>query len=92
MDTTIDINNGENQVKAHVGVVNNFFGQTPGAPEPRPATVVDSDMEPSARDLCCVLQLNPNHYTPKRIQGQEARVYNNCVTIISAGLEEIGII
>lgn len=40
MDTTIDINNGENQVKAHVGVVNNFFGQTSGAPEPRPATVV----------------------------------------------------
>lgn len=38
MDTTIDINNGENQVMAHVDVANNYFGQTPGSPEPRPAT------------------------------------------------------
>ena len=38
MDTTIDINNGENQVMAHVDVVNNYFGQTPGTPEPRLAT------------------------------------------------------
>lgn len=89
MDTTIDINNGENQVMAHVDVVNNFFGQMPGAPEPRPATVVDSDMEPSARDLCRVLQLN--RHTPTRIQGHEARVYNNHVTVISTGLEEIDI-
>lgn len=77
MDTTIDINNGENQVMAHVNVVNNFFGQMPGAPEPRPVTMVNSDMEPSARDLCRVLQLNRNRYTPTRTQGQEARVYNN---------------
>ena len=40
MDTTIDINNGENQVMVHVDVANNFFGQMPDAPEPRPATVV----------------------------------------------------
>lgn len=92
MDTTIDINNSENQVMAHVDVVNNFFAQMPGAPEPRPATMVDSDMEPSARDLCRILQLNPNHYTPTRIQGQEARVYNNHVTVISTGLKEIDII
>ena len=137
MDTTIDINNGENQVMAHVDVVNNYFGQTPGAPEPRPATMVaitgsadaqaiaearhilllgyrvdprdtffcdmlranpsaritmvDSDMESSAQDLCRALQLNPNRYTPTRIQNHEARVYGNRVTIISAGLEEIDI-
>lgn len=89
MDTTIDINNGENQVMAHVGVANNFFGQIPGAPEPRPATMVDSDMEPAARDLCRALQLNPNRYTLTRIQGHEARIYSNRVTVISAGLDEI---
>ena len=54
-------------------------------------TMVDSDMESSARDLCRALQLNPNRYTPTRIQGHEARVYGNRVTVISAGLDEIDI-
>lgn len=54
-------------------------------------TMVDSDMEPSARDLCRALQLNPNRYTLTRIQGHEARVYGNRVTVISARLEEIDI-
>lgn len=54
-------------------------------------TMVDSDMESSARDLCRALQPNPNRYTPMRIQGLEARIYGNRVTIISARLEEIDI-
>lgn len=54
-------------------------------------TMVDSDMEPAARDLCRALQLNPNRYTPTRIQGHEARIYSNRVTVISAGLDEIDI-
>lgn len=54
-------------------------------------TMVDSDMESSARDLCLALQLNPNRYTLTRIQNHEARVYGNRVTVISAGLDEIDI-
>ena len=54
-------------------------------------TMVDSDMESSARDLCRALQLNPNRYTPMRIQGHEARIYGNRVTVIAASLEEIDI-
>ena len=54
-------------------------------------TMVDSDMEPVARDLCRALQLNPNRYTLTRIQNHEARVYGNRVTVISAGLDEIDI-
>ena len=54
-------------------------------------TMVDSDMEPAARDLCRALQLNPNRYTPMRIQGHEARIYGNRVTVIAASLEEIDI-
>ena len=53
--------------------------------------MVDSDMEPAARDLCRALQLNPNRYTPMRIQGHEARIYGNRVTVIAASLEEIDI-
>lgn len=54
-------------------------------------TMVDSDMEPAARDLSRALQLNPNSYTLTRIQGHEARIYGNRVTVIAANLEEIDI-
>lgn len=48
-------------------------------------------MEPAARDLSRALQLNPNSYTLTRIQGHEARIYGNRVTVIAANLEEIDI-
>ena len=52
-------------------------------------TMVDSELDSAARDLCQALQLNPHRYTHTRIQGHEARVYNNRITIISASLDEI---
>lgn len=52
---------------------------------------VTPDMQGTCRDLCHILQLSPNHYTPTRIQGHEARIYNNRVTVIASRLEEIDI-
>lgn len=50
---------------------------------------VTPDMPATCQTLCRILQLSPNVYTPMRIQGHEARVYNNRVTIISASLDDI---
>lgn len=53
--------------------------------------IVDKDLETVADNICTILSLDKNHYTPNRIQEKDARKYANRITIIEAELHEVNI-
>ncbi len=53
--------------------------------------IIDKNIDIVSRNLCSILQLQPNRYTRQVIQGHEHRHYDNRITIIGADLAEIDV-
>lgn len=52
-------------------------------------TLIDRDMDTVCRNLCNILQLSINRYTPTTAQGHPARKYDNRITVVQADLNDI---
>ena len=71
--------------------VDNYFCEMLRENRDAQIVIIDKDIETVCRNVCRVLQLDPNRYSRQIIAGKESRKYDNRVTIVHADLGEVNV-